>query len=68
MTPTQRIKKAMVLIECYGQIDGSHHKAWVLDQVARVLMADKYDEWATMMLGDLFDDGYEYEYDTGVAP
>lgn len=28
---------AMYFIECYGQIDGDHHKAWVLDQVARIL-------------------------------
>lgn len=28
---------AMEFIETYGQIDGEHHKAWVLDQVARVL-------------------------------
>ena len=28
---------ALYFVEKYGQIDGSHHKAWVLDQVARVL-------------------------------
>lgn len=28
---------AMYFIESYGQIDGAHHKLWVLDQVARVL-------------------------------
>lgn len=28
---------AMLFIEMYGQIDGGHHKAWVLDQVARIL-------------------------------
>lgn len=28
---------AMYWIGSYGQIDGSHHKQWVLDQVARVL-------------------------------
>lgn len=28
---------AMRYIETYGQIDGDHHKAWVLDQVARIL-------------------------------
>jgi hypothetical protein len=28
---------AMYFIERYGQIDGSHHKTWVLDQVARIL-------------------------------
>lgn len=28
---------ALYFIEQYGQIDGAHHKQWVLDQVARVL-------------------------------
>jgi hypothetical protein len=28
---------AMEFIGSYGQIDGSHHKTWVLDQVARIL-------------------------------
>ncbi len=28
---------AMYFIGRYGQIDGDHHKAWVLDQVARIL-------------------------------
>ena len=28
---------AMLFIEMYGQIDGGHHKQWVLDQVARIL-------------------------------
>ena len=33
-TPTEA---AMRFVEMYGQIDGEHHKAWVLDQVARAL-------------------------------
>jgi len=28
---------AMYFVESYGQIDGDHHKTWVLDQVARIL-------------------------------
>lgn len=28
---------AMLFITKYGQIDGEHHKSWVLDQVARIL-------------------------------
>jgi hypothetical protein len=27
----------MAYIERYGQIDGSHHKQWVLDQIARII-------------------------------
>lgn len=29
---------ALLYIDSYGQIDGAHHKAWVLDQVARILL------------------------------
>lgn len=32
---------AMVFIDKYGQIDGEHHKQWVLDQVARILLGTK---------------------------
>jgi hypothetical protein len=28
---------ALYYIGSYGQIDGAHHKQWVLDQVARIL-------------------------------
>lgn len=28
---------AMYFIKRYGQFDGGHHKAWVLDQVVRIL-------------------------------
>ena len=32
---------AMYFLERYGQIDGDHHKAWVLDQMARVVHGTK---------------------------
>lgn len=32
-----RNELALYYIGSYGQIDGSHHKQWVLDQVARIL-------------------------------
>ncbi len=32
---------AMEFIFAYGQIDGAHHKQWVLDQVARILKGTK---------------------------
>lgn len=32
---------AMYFIERYGQIDGDHHKTWVLDQVSRILKGTK---------------------------
>lgn len=38
--PYQRFTKedwALLVIFKYGQIDGEHHKQWVIDQVARIL-------------------------------
>lgn len=32
---------AMEYISLYSQIDGAHHKQWVLDQVARILKGTK---------------------------
>ncbi len=29
----------------YGQIDGGHHKAWVIDQTVRKLTGERYEEW-----------------------
>jgi len=31
----------MLWIEMYGQIDGSHHKAWLIDQISRILKGTK---------------------------
>jgi len=60
--------KALSLIFQYGQIDGAHHKAWVLDQVARVLAGDEYKA----MIDDYEERDLtgepQYEWDTGIAP
>ena len=55
------VEWAMCYIGSYGQIDGSHHKQWVLDQVARILKGTpiilKLAKW---------DDGFtEYRFTTG---
>jgi hypothetical protein len=44
MSDADRILKAVCLAIRYGQIDGAHHKAWVIDQMVRVLLGDRYDE------------------------
>ena len=31
----------MTFLYCYSQIDGSHHKQWVLDQIARIMKGTK---------------------------
>lgn len=33
----QTIQKALDVIIRYGGVDGAHHKAWVIDQIVRVL-------------------------------
>lgn len=56
-----RIRAAMRLIEDYGSIDGGHHKAWVIDQIARALMDERYDKWVAQM------EAYG-DYDPGIPP
>ena len=34
-------KGALMYVKMYGGIDGSHHKDWVLDQTARILLGTK---------------------------
>lgn len=51
----------------YGQIDGAHHKTWVIDQVLRLLLGNKYE--ATIKASNAGDDGPEtYTWDTGTPP
>ena len=37
MEDRQRIEKALDIADGNGQIDGDHHKAWVIDQMVRAL-------------------------------
>jgi hypothetical protein len=66
-TDAERIELALELISDYGQEDGAHHKAWVIDQVVRALTGDGYDAWITSYRAG--EDGPEtYSWDTGIAP
>jgi len=67
-----KLKKIEKIIWSYGQIDGDHHKAWVIDQVMCIIQADKYNEWVenyehTDNSGKHCDEK-EYSWDTGIAP
>jgi hypothetical protein len=42
---TDPIERALELAVRFGGIDGSHHKAWVIDQMVRVLTGHKYEEF-----------------------
>lgn len=64
----ERIKKALQLIYSYGQTDGSHHKAWVIDEVVRALMGEDYSDWIRDYEGDPEDYDNYYSWDVGIAP
>lgn len=58
---------ALSLAVSYGGIDGDHHKAWVIDQMVRVLAGDEYDKLVAEAK-DGEDGPNTYEWDCGVAP
>lgn len=60
-------KKVLDLIFEYGQIDGGHHKMWVIDQIVRILTKDKYNEWIKNYVYDE-ETGDTYSWDKGIAP
>lgn len=55
--------KVMEILSCFGQVDGDHHKSWVIDQVARGLTGEGYQDFVR----EYCNDG-EYTWDTGMAP
>lgn len=62
-----RVDKALEIIESYGGIDGGHHKTWVIDQVVRALVGERYAEWVAEQKNG--EDGPDtYEWDEGIAP
>jgi hypothetical protein len=63
----ERMQIALGLIIRFGGIDGGHHKQWVLDQVARVLTGDGYEEMVKYA-NDGEDGPDTWDWDTGIAP
>ena len=75
----KRIENALEFLSVWGQVEGDHHKAWVIDQVVRALCGcewnfndsffqnEEYKDWVS---GYCYDDNHvmEYEWDTGIAP
>ena len=64
----ERIEKALNVSRLYGDIDGSHHKMWVIDQMVRALCGsdDEYAKWVRSY--EMPDDDRWYEWDMGIAP
>lgn len=52
----------------YGQIDGDHHKTWVIDQMVRTLTGDKYDEFVKKYEIDEETGEKEWTWENGIAP
>lgn len=66
-SPEQRIEKAIELAVRYGGRDEAHKKAWVIDQMVRVLAGDDYQNIVAMAKSG--EDGPEtYSWDEGIAP
>lgn len=63
-----RIDHAVALAGSYAQIDGGHHKMWVIDQMLQVLLGDDYEEWVAEYQEEQEDGEIIYEWDTGIAP
>lgn len=64
-----RVDKAIDLAWDYGQIDGDHHKMWVIDQMVRIIFGDKekYKEWVNEY--EKTDEyGDKYSWEIGIAP
>lgn len=62
-----RIDEALEIAYSFAQIDGEHHKTWVIDQIVRKLTGSDYEQWITMYEAE--ENGEkEYEWDTGIAP
>lgn len=64
---SEQIQKAIDLAVQYGQIDGGHHKMWVIDQMVRILSGDKYSE-VVREACEGEDGPNTYDWDAGTAP
>lgn len=62
-----RIELAVNLALSYGQIDGDHHKTWVIDQMLRVLTGNGYEQ-TIVDYCDGEDGPDTYSWDEGIAP
>lgn len=61
------VRQALDTLIRYGQIDGAHHKTWVIDQAARLLSGSYYEE--LIRAANNGEDGPEtYTWDEGIPP
>ena len=63
----ERYEQALEFIFTSSQVDGDHHKAWVIDELAQILAGDDYrSKVAEYMDGE--DGPGTYSWDIGIAP
>jgi hypothetical protein len=63
----EKIRAAIEIAVKYGGHDGEAHKAWVIDQMVRMLAQSEYDRVvADACNGD--DGPNTYAWDVGIAP
>lgn len=61
------VAQALTIAFKYANIDGAHHKMWVIDQMVRALTGDGYAAWVAEACDG--EDGPDtYEWDEGIAP
>lgn len=67
--PEDRIGEAVAVALSYRQIDGAHHKMWVIDQMVRKLLGPEPYEQMVREYEETQEDGEPmYEWETGGAP
>ena len=64
----ERIETALNFAWRYGQIDGDHHKLWVIDQIVRALCGSE-EEYRNWIEAYETPDGEDYwVWEIGIAP
>lgn len=71
----EKIIKALEIAWQYSQIDGAHHKAWVIDQMVRALCGDEetyklfIDAYTEPFPSEVYPGEMDhYSWDEGIAP
>jgi hypothetical protein len=62
-----RVETALRVLLDYGQTDGAHHKAWVIDQAVRALAGVHYKELITEYKHVATSEDMYY-WDVGISP
>lgn len=63
----QRRDAALNLAHRFGGFEKAHNKAWVIDQMVRILSGDEYETWVTAQKAG--ENGPDtYRWDNGICP